>query len=80
MTVFLTDRCPRQTCTVDITPRHVKRFKPAAGDRFVWSRSAGGAEGPAERGTVTADRWGLVTVRQVTVEKARSRILIERKR
>jgi len=79
MTVYLASDCPVPDCTVDITLRHLKRFKPRPGDVFFW-RNTAPADGKAvASGTIVADRWGLVTLKQVTVSKAKNRISVLRR-
>ena len=77
MTVFLLDACPRDRCTVDVTPRHCRRFKPRPGRRYTWTNTADGQKPAA--GELAADRWGLVTLEKLLVSKARHRIVIQRK-
>jgi len=79
MTMYLAADCPADSCTVDITPRHLKRFKPKAGDTFRWTNTSLAAGNPTDSGDVVADRWGLVTLEQVTVSRAKNRITIFRK-
>ncbi len=47
--------------TVDVTPRRCQKFKLKPGEKLKWANSAGG------KGTVTADKWGLVTVEKVKI-------------
>ena len=78
MTVFLLDAAPEDTCTVDLTPRHCRKFKPAPGRKFTWTNTfLSGGRQPA-RGTVQADKHGLVTLRQITVTKGKNRIVIRK--
>jgi len=74
MTVWLIGSCPEDRCTVDVTPRHCRRFRPKPGRTFTWTQTANGKK--LAESTVTADRWGLVTLRQVPVTKARCRLRI----
>ncbi len=78
VTVFLSDHCSREQCTVDVTPRHCRRFKPEPGERFRWTNTVQGGEGIGT-GTVTADQWGLVTIEQARVSKRRNRLVVERR-
>jgi hypothetical protein len=78
MTVFLTGNCPRAGCSVDITPRHTRRFKPSPGERYRFTNTRLDTRRTIESGEVAADRWGLVTLKQVTVGKTRNRIRIEK--
>ena len=74
---------PAESCTVDVTPRRCRKFRPKPGVRFTWTHApvpgkgekAGGA---AQSGRAVADKWGLVTVPGLTVRKAPSRVKIER--
>jgi hypothetical protein len=47
--------------TVDVTPRNTQRFHPSSGKMIVWSTTAG------QNGVATADAYGLVTARAVTL-------------
>jgi hypothetical protein len=77
MTVFLDGSCPREGCTVDLTPRHCGKFKPRPGQKLTWTNTTPDGR-RAGSGTVTADQWGLVTIQDLTVTKAQHRIAIER--
>ncbi|MFO8013536.1 MAG: hypothetical protein R6X20_09555 [Phycisphaerae bacterium] len=78
MTVFLAASCPRDACTVDLTPRHCRRFRPKPGEGFAWTNTT--ADGRrVGAGDVTADRWGLVTIEDLAVTKAKHRIVIRRR-
>ena len=83
VTVYLIESAPKNECTVNITPRRCQRFKPAPGAKFAWTNSprelaeSGIApEGNLRSDEVTADEWGLVTLKQVRVSKAGNRIRI----
>ena len=79
MAVRLAASAPKAECTVDITPRHCTAFKPKAGQEFTWTNSPLAKEGVDAKplsGTVTADQWGLVTLKQIAVTKAGNRIVI----
>jgi len=66
------------TCTTDVTPRRCQKFKARPGDVFKWTVTPAGADEPAQSGTATADKWGLVTAAGVRLGKAKVRLLIER--
>ncbi len=85
ITVYLIRSAPKDECTVNITPRPCRTFKPMPGTKLKWtnSRKSGSAVGGDARreiqsGEVTADKWGLVTLEQVKVTKAGNRIKITR--
>jgi len=78
MTVYVASDCAEQACTVDITPRHLKKFKPKPGQTFTWTNTAVNGAKPPQSGTVTANKWSLVTLKQVAVTKAKNRIKIIR--
>ena len=42
MTVYLTKDAPVEACTVSVTPRWCKAFKPKAGESFRWSNTSAG--------------------------------------
>jgi len=79
MTVRVIPSCPDDACTVDVTPRHCKKFKPRKGQKFKWTNTPAGAEEPIQSGTVAADEWGLVTLKGVKVTKGKNRLVITRK-
>jgi pimeloyl-ACP methyl ester carboxylesterase len=60
-TAGLANELAKTDMTVDVTPRRTTEFKPAPGEKFEWTSSAGGS------GEVSADRWGLVTVEKVVI-------------
>ena len=69
---------PADSCTVDVTPRRCRKFKPAPGQTFKWTVVSLPDKKVIQSGPATADKWGLVTCRNVKVIKTKSRIRIER--
>ena len=80
MTVFLVQSSPEAACTVDITPRHRTAFKPKPGERLQWTNTALATGKVVQSGTVTADKWGLVTLPKTIVTKDKNRIDIMREK
>jgi hypothetical protein len=76
MTVFVTGDSPEPVCTVDLTPRHCRKFKPRAGQKFRWANTDLGTGKRIASGTVSADQWGLVTLEKLVVSRNRNRITI----
>ena len=74
--MHLAPSAPEDACTVDVTPRHCRKFKPKAGRKFKWTNTPLSGQAKADSGTVIADRWGLVTLPQVAVTKAKNRLVI----
>jgi hypothetical protein len=70
---------PLSECTVDITPRRCQQFRAKPGQEFEWTNTNPGTKAVIGKGTVTADEWGLVTLKQVTVGKTKNRISISTK-
>ncbi len=63
----------KEDMTADVTPRRCQKFKAKPGEKFKWTNSAGGA------GTVTADKFGLVTVEKVKIKQgAETTLTIQR--
>jgi hypothetical protein len=79
MTVRLDGSAPLPECTVDLTPRKCRKFRPAPGDKFTWTNTPAGASEPAASGDAAADKWGLVTLKQITLAKGNSRIVIQKR-
>jgi pimeloyl-ACP methyl ester carboxylesterase len=77
MTVILSADAPKDQSTVDITPRRVQKFKTPPGTTVAWTNVPKGG-GATQRGTVTADQWGLITLPQVLVGKHHNRITLTR--
>jgi len=78
MTVYLTADCPDKACTVDLTPRHCRKFKTKAGQKFTWANTSVAEKKTLGSGTVQADKWGLVTLKDLAVTKGRNRIVIKK--
>ena len=76
MTVALNDQAPKPECTVDVTPRRLQQLKAKAGDVFNWTNASDGKE--IQSGTVTADKWGLITLEKVIVSQSKNRLVISR--
>jgi hypothetical protein len=79
MIVWVVGTSPEDRCTVDVTPRRRRQFKPRRGERFKWTNTDLASGRIVQSGTVTADKWGLVTVRGVMVHRERNRLRIERR-
>ena len=77
MSVWVISSCPEDACTVDVTPRRCKQFWPKPGDRFRWTNTSLKSGEVVQSGAVTADQWGLVTLKAVKVDKGRQRLTIK---
>jgi pimeloyl-ACP methyl ester carboxylesterase len=76
MTVGLVDQAPRDTATVDITPRRRQQFKANPGEPFNWSNVSLDTNRVVQSGQSVADKWGLVTLPKVMVGKTKNRVSI----
>lgn len=60
-------------CTFDLTPRRLRRFKAAPGEKLAWTATPlpgrGKAELAARRGDVTADGQGVATIRGLEIPR-----------
>ncbi|MBM4042913.1 MAG: hypothetical protein FJ290_30860 [Planctomycetes bacterium] len=74
MTVWLISSCPESACTVDITPRHCKSFKPKPGQTLKWTNTSLADKREVQSGTTEADKHGLVTLKAIQLTKGKSRI------
>lgn len=70
---------PADSATMDITPRRCQKFTAKPGEQFTWTNTRMREDKSTGSGEVTADRWGLVTIKQVVISKAGSQIVIKRK-
>ncbi len=78
VTLHLRDDCPREACTTDVTPRRCTVFGAEPGRTFRWTLTPTGADRPSRAGRAEADRWGLVTVKSLTLTRRKARLRIER--
>ena len=79
MTVLLHKSAPLGECAVDLTPRKCQKFKPRKGQTYKWTCTT--IPPNAEKlgsGTVTADQWNLVTIRQMRLVRGSQRVVIVR--
>jgi hypothetical protein len=75
---------PKDTATVDITPRRCQAFRPSPGETVRWENWDFGDTSQPEKiaeGDETADKDGLVTVEKFLVGKKGlgNRLIIKRK-
>jgi len=70
---------PADSATMDITPRRCQKFTAKPGEQFTWTNTRMREDKSTGSGEVTADRWGLVTIKQVVISKAGNQIVIKRK-
>lgn len=70
---------PADSATMDITPRRCQKFRAEPGDTFIWTNTSTQDGKTIASGEVTADKWGLVTVKHTIVTKGGNRIVIKRK-
>jgi pimeloyl-ACP methyl ester carboxylesterase len=76
MTIGLIGQAPRDTATVDITPRRRQQFNAKQGDRFTWTNTSLRSNEAIQSGQVVADQWGLIKLEKVLVGKSKNRISI----
>lgn len=78
MTLRLNAESPKPQCTVDVTPRRCQQFRAKPGAGFEWTNTESSGSEVVQTGSVTADKWGLVTVPKVSVSQAGNRLTITR--
>jgi hypothetical protein len=78
MTVGLLDQAPRDTATVDITPRRRQQFKTEPGAQLAWTNTALDHNKIVQSGRVVADKWGLITLEKIVVGKKKNRLSISK--
>ncbi|MBI2221520.1 MAG: hypothetical protein HYU53_09970 [Acidobacteria bacterium] len=76
--VGVAERSAQSEGAADVTPRRLQRLRPAPGQEFRWTNTAVSSGRVVQSGTVTADQFGLITLRQVRVSKGRNRVAISR--
>jgi len=70
---------PKNTCTVNITPRRLQRLKTKPGEKFTWTNTSLKDGKQVQSGTAEADKYGLVTMENVIVTKDQNRIRLVRR-
>jgi pimeloyl-ACP methyl ester carboxylesterase len=76
MTVFLTGAAPKAECRVDLTPRRLQQLKTTKDSKFSYTVTSMEDETVLAQGTVTADEYDLITLKQIPVSKAKARVKI----
>jgi len=76
ITAGLIEGAPRDSATVDITPRRRQQFRARPGDHFTWTNTSLHSNKAIQSGQVVADQWGLITLEKVLVGKSKNRISI----
>jgi hypothetical protein len=76
MTVLLADSAPADSCTVDLTPRRLQRFKTPPDARFRY-RVLRPDQSLAAPGEAAADASHLLTLVQIPLAKGANRVVIE---
>ncbi|NQU20233.1 MAG: alpha/beta hydrolase [Candidatus Nealsonbacteria bacterium] len=74
--VGLVDKAPKGECTVNVTPRRLQQFQPKPGQTYKWTNTTINLGATLQTGTATADKHGLITLENVRVSRAGSRISI----
>jgi len=67
---------PLDACTVDLTPRRCQAFKAKPHQAFAWTNVACDDGKVIASGRTVADEFGLVTIKQLKITKAKHRISI----
>jgi pimeloyl-ACP methyl ester carboxylesterase len=76
MMLRLNKPAPKESCTVDVTPRRCFQFRARPGAKVKWrNATADGAD--LQSGEVEADQWGLVTAPAVQVTRSGNRLTLE---
>ena len=76
ISLFLSQEAPEDTCSVDMTPRRIQKFKLEKDQKFNWSNITVKDNQKIQAGVETADQWGLVTIKNLKVNKTGNRIKI----
>lgn len=78
LTVILLDKAPKDTCTVDITPRRLQRLRTPKGAKFTYTVTDVKAGKELAKGEATADEFDLLTLKQIPLAKGENRVKITR--
>ncbi len=78
MTIYLLDKAPKDSCTVDITPRRLQHFVVEKEHKYYWRNINMKTKVVIQEGTITPDKYGLLTIPQAIITKNANRILISK--
>jgi len=70
------NEAPLDSCTVDFTPRNCQKFNSEAGQRISWSNVKLTDGKQIQDGRVTADQYGLATIKDLVITKNKHRIAL----
>ena len=76
VTVWLDKAARKSECTVDLTPRGCRKFRPKPGQKFTWTVADAETKAVRGNGTGAADKWGLATLEKLVVPKGKIRVSI----
>ncbi|MHC4715817.1 MAG: alpha/beta hydrolase [Planctomycetota bacterium] len=76
MTVILKPGAPKDSCTVDLTPRRLGKFRTPGGRRFKYTVTHLRSQRVAASGQATADEHDLLTLKQIPLVKGDNRVKI----
>jgi len=76
MTVILKPSAPKDTCTVDLTPRRLQHFRTPNGSRFTYTVTDPQTNKVLATGQAAADEHELLTLKQIPLVKGDNRVRI----
>ena len=76
ITVILLDKAPKDTCTVDLTPRRLQALKTPKGARFAYTVTDVKAGKELAKSEATADEFDLLTLKQIPLVKGQNRVKV----
>ncbi|NPA38549.1 MAG: hypothetical protein GXN99_02015, partial [Candidatus Nanohaloarchaeota archaeon] len=74
VTIYLCDKASVDEADVWITPRRLQNFKVLPHQTYYWRNVQNGKV--IQEGVVKPDKWGLITLPNVTISKSKNRIMI----
>lgn len=78
ITVILLNQAPKDTCTVDITPRRLQKFRTPSSAKFAYTVTEVKSGKQLAAGAATADEHDLLTLKQIPLVKGENRVKITR--
>jgi len=76
MTVVLKADAPKDSCSVDLTPRRLQKFRTPSGAKFSYTVTDVQSGKALKEGSATADEYDLLTIKQIPLVTGKNRVKI----
>jgi pimeloyl-ACP methyl ester carboxylesterase len=76
MNIKLASIAPKDSCTVDLTPRRLQKLKVKSGEMLKWKNISLDDNKEIQAGVVIVDKYSLITIEKLIIKKGGNRIEI----